>query len=87
VRLQCADLVQELAAKEKQPGAYNLILCRNVLIYMDKELRQNTLRSISALIPEKGYLVIGESETLPPDIRGEFLQVFPVMKIYRKGGR
>ncbi|MDA8433145.1 MAG: hypothetical protein M0Z60_09315 [Nitrospiraceae bacterium] len=84
VRLECSDIVRGLETKKKQLNSYNLILCRNVLIYMDKALREDTLRNILALLPEKGCLVTGESETLPSDIRSEFLQVFPGMKIYKK---
>lgn len=84
VRLECADIVMGLEAKKKQRSNYNLILCRNVLIYMDKVLQQNILRNISDLLPIKGYLVIGESETLPSSGKDEFSQVFPGMKIFRK---
>jgi chemotaxis protein methyltransferase CheR len=84
VKLQCTDIVKGLEEKTKQLNTFNLILCRNVLIYMDKVLQQNILRSISALIPEKGYFVIGESETIPSGGRDEFVQVFPGIKIFRK---
>ncbi|MDA8241015.1 MAG: protein-glutamate O-methyltransferase CheR [Nitrospiraceae bacterium] len=84
VKLECADIVMGLEAKKKQGSNYNLILCRNVLIYMDKVLQQSILRNISDLIPLKGYLVIGESETLPSSGKDEFSQVFPGMKIFRK---
>jgi chemotaxis methyl-accepting protein methylase len=84
VKLECGDIVRMLEERKRQAAAYNLILCRNVLIYMDKSLREKTLKNMTELISEKGYLVVGESETLPAGIRDKFIQVFPGMKIYRK---
>jgi chemotaxis protein methyltransferase CheR len=84
VRLECADIIRGLEAKKKQRGTFNLILCRNLLIYMDKALQQSILQNIADLIPEKGYLVIGESETVPSAVKDVFRQVFPGLKIFRK---
>ncbi len=84
VMLECADIIKKLEAKRKQRSTFHLVLCRNVLIYMDKTLQQDILRNISGLIPEKGHLVIGESETVPPIGKDEFRQVFPGVKIFRK---
>lgn len=45
-------------------GMFDVILCRNVLIYFDKESRKRVIdRLLDRLAPE-GYLLLGRSETL-----------------------
>jgi chemotaxis protein methyltransferase WspC len=42
---------------------YDIILCRNVLIYFDSSGRQNTLKNLHRLLKHKGLLFVGASET------------------------
>jgi chemotaxis protein methyltransferase CheR len=52
------------APAESVYGSFDLILCRNVLIYFDQQLQETTLDKLfQALIPG-GYLVLGEAEAL-----------------------
>jgi len=44
-------------------GPFDVVLCRNVLIYFDVESRKNILREIRGAIRSGGYLLLGGSET------------------------
>ncbi|GAB3323270.1 protein-glutamate O-methyltransferase CheR [Larkinella ripae] len=43
---------------------FDLVLCRNVLIYFDKELQEKTLSLFDESIGKLGYLALGAKETL-----------------------
>ena len=43
---------------------FDLILCRNVLIYFDKELQDRVLKLFDASLGSLGYLALGTKETL-----------------------
>lgn len=43
---------------------FDLILCRNVLIYFDKDLQDRVLRLFDASLSSLGYLALGTKETL-----------------------
>jgi len=53
-------------------GIFDVIFCRNVMIYFDQETRDRLVESLVAQLPEGGYLFTGHSETLlrlPPGLR------------------
>lgn len=43
---------------------FQLILCRNVLIYFDRELQQKVLNLFDESLEELGYLALGSKETI-----------------------
>jgi len=45
---------------------FQFICCRNVLIYFDKVLQRNVFDNIDTSLSKGGYLILGESEALPP---------------------
>jgi len=64
---------------------FQMILCRNVLIYFNAALQIQTLRLFQDSLDRNGFLVLGESETIPPnDGRLGFEPVDQRRKIYRK---
>ncbi|MCC0004060.1 MAG: protein-glutamate O-methyltransferase CheR [Methylobacteriaceae bacterium] len=45
-------------------GHFDVVLCRNVLMYMDVERRRDILRRLSAQLAPDGYLLLGATETI-----------------------
>lgn len=45
-------------------GKFDIIFCRNVLIYFDRETKAKVLQSMSALLPEDGFVFLGGAETV-----------------------
>jgi chemotaxis protein methyltransferase CheR len=56
--------------------AFNLIVCRNVMIYFDKKTQQALVDKFYDALLEGGYLFIGHSETLT-GIEHQFKYVRP----------
>jgi chemotaxis protein methyltransferase CheR len=50
--------------KDSFPGDIDIIFCRNVMIYFDKEHQQRLVADFYKIINDNGYLFIGHSETL-----------------------
>ncbi|WP_136523611.1 CheR family methyltransferase [Geomonas ferrireducens] len=61
----------------------DLILCRNVLIYFERERQETILNAFADALAPDGYLVLGKSETLFGTARRRFRTVCPVERIYR----
>lgn len=45
-------------------GKFDLIICRNVLIYFDKESQGQIIRNFNQLLPNDGWLFVGHSENI-----------------------
>jgi chemotaxis protein methyltransferase CheR len=71
------NLVQSLPFKE----VFDLILCRNVMIYFDKNTQQALADKFYDALLDGGYLFIGHSETLT-DIEHRFKYIRP--SVYQK---
>ena len=48
-------------------GKFDIILCRNVMIYFTSEDRRKIYNSISKVLAQDGYLLIGATESLVND--------------------
>ncbi|MBI5848552.1 MAG: protein-glutamate O-methyltransferase CheR [Nitrospirae bacterium] len=84
VRFSSDNIMNMLLHKRVYLGSYNLILCRNVLIYLNREMQEVMIRAIGDILYDKGYLILGEAETMAESVRQEFEQPFPGIKIFRK---
>jgi chemotaxis protein methyltransferase CheR len=62
-------------------GPFDVIFCRNVMIYFDRPVRNALVRRFSALLKPGGHLFIGHSESLA-NSSGELSLVQPA--IYRR---
>lgn len=67
-------------------SGFDVVLCRNVCIYLDSEYKRPILETVSRSLSPGGYLVLGQTETLPPDIKTEFDPVDPRLRIYELTG-
>jgi chemotaxis protein methyltransferase CheR len=61
----------------------DLILCRNVLIYLDRSHQEKILKGFADALLPGGVLILGKAETLVGESRRRFQTVCPVERIYR----
>jgi len=45
-------------------GTFDIIFCRNVLIYFDEATKRNVLDRMAQLLPDDGYLLLGAAESV-----------------------
>ena len=50
-------------------GAFDLIFCRNVLIYFDEPTKADILRRMAKQLPEHGVLILGSTESVPSEVK------------------
>ncbi|MBN2336782.1 protein-glutamate O-methyltransferase CheR [Candidatus Bathyarchaeota archaeon] len=62
----------------------DLIVCRNVFIYFSKDAQAQILTRFHEGMKDNGYLVLGKTEMLPPEMTAKFRHVDPINKIYQK---
>lgn len=63
---------------------FDLVFCRNVCIYIDKQYKRPILETVSDSVGEDGFLVLGQTETLPRDLKSGFTAADPRLRIYRR---
>ena len=68
-------------------GYFDLILCRNVMIYFSEGQKKKLVAAFLTALNPGGYLVIGKTETLPGDSRSSFLTLSSQERIYCKPER
>ncbi len=54
--------ITALAMAAAPEGHYDLVCCRNVLIYFEREIQERTLTTLCRLIRSGGFLCLGEAE-------------------------
>lgn len=45
-------------------GSFDLVFCRNVLIYFDRDTKTDVLNRIARQMPSDGFMVLGAAETV-----------------------
>jgi chemotaxis protein methyltransferase CheR len=45
-------------------GSFDIVFCRNVLIYFDQATKADVLERLARQMPEDGYLILGAAETV-----------------------
>jgi len=88
VRFSVDDLT---SARRKAPpdsiyGAFDVIFCRNVLIYLSSEAQAEVLEKLRVALAPGGYLVLGECESLSRNVEEDLLAVDTMGKIFRRMG-
>jgi chemotaxis methyl-accepting protein methylase len=79
VQFQRLDILAERPVFEA-----DLVLCRNLLIYVDRAAQSQVFRTFSSVLRPGGYLVLGRVETLDPEARDSFEAVDARERIYRR---
>ncbi len=72
------------ALHDELPGRFLLVLCRNLLIYLEREAQEKLMSRLAEALPPGGYLMLGKSEILIGEARERFVPVFPEERIYQK---
>ncbi len=68
-------------------GEMNLVLCRNVLIYFNKELQERVLQLFQTSLRAHGFLCLGSKESLEfSGVAGSFTPVVQKHRIFQKKG-
>jgi chemotaxis methyl-accepting protein methylase len=80
VRVERRDLLMD----PPPPMSFDLIVCRNMLIYIDRDGQERIFRRFHALLAPHGMLVLGKVETMLGPARTLFASVHPRQRIFRK---
>lgn len=86
VRFVPHDLTSGTSPPEGVFADYQLILCRNVLIYFNREAGGLVQQQLAAQLSPGGWLVLGEAESLTPALGRSLREVQPGTHIFRKEG-
>jgi chemotaxis methyl-accepting protein methylase len=68
----------------RSKSGMDLVLCRNLLIYFEKELQQKALSNLHGALNPGGFLLLGKTESVGPQISDCFEVVDPRERVYRK---
>ncbi|NUB91199.1 protein-glutamate O-methyltransferase CheR [Haloterrigena sp. SYSU A558-1] len=79
VTFACHDLIND----DPKTG-FDLVICRNLFIYIDNEYKQSMLATIAQSLRQQGYLVIGKAETIPPNLKSAFTVRDARLRIYHR---
>jgi chemotaxis methyl-accepting protein methylase len=80
VRFERRDLLSESAP----PGPHDLVVCRNVMIYFDRETQETLFDKFYDALAPGGYLLLGKVETLLGAARSRFIPVDARERIFRR---
>jgi chemotaxis protein methyltransferase CheR len=78
VTFQRRDLI-----RESPPDEFDLVLCRNLFIYIDSDAKRAVFETLGTGLRPDGYLTIGMTETVPANCRSWFEPVEKRLRIYR----
>ena len=81
VRFQTGNLLDPFTGF----GTFDVVFCRNVLIYFDEPTKRDILGRIAQLMPPDGYLLLGAAETVV-GISNAFVPVEQSRGVYAKVG-
>lgn len=79
VRFRQHDLFSSIST-----GKFEVITCRNVMIYFNREQKKKIIRSFAKSLVKGGFLFLGGSETLPIDLHKTFEPVNIQYRVYQR---
>jgi chemotaxis methyl-accepting protein methylase len=69
---------------DEPPRSLDLIMCRNVFIYFSREQQAKVTAMFHKALARGGYLVLGRTEKMPPEVAGQFTPVNSKERVYQK---
>jgi len=82
VRFERRDLLSQPAPIEG--GRFDLVVCRNVLIYFDRDTQEQLFTTFHDALAPGGFLVLGKVETLLGRARSMFAPVDARERVFRR---
>lgn len=70
--------------KDPPISKIDIIFCRNLLIYFDKDLQKRVFEKLDYALNPGGLLVLGSSETIPVSVAQRYVEVGEKSHIYIK---
>ena len=86
VRFERQNLMSLIDESERIPGGFDLILCRNVLIYFSAEHVNRIVRALSERLTPEGWLLLGHAEPNPAFAQWLSPVALPGTVAYRPAG-
>ncbi len=74
----------DLTTEEPVSRYLDCVFCRNVMIYFSEQQKTKVVNDFYNALVDRGYLIIGKSETLPAGFKGKFECINLREKIYQK---
>jgi chemotaxis protein methyltransferase CheR len=74
----------DLVSLEPIGDGYSLIVCKNVLLHLTPEQREQVVRMFCHCLEPGGLLVMEQTQKLPPGTEGLFCQVVPDAQLFTK---
>jgi chemotaxis methyl-accepting protein methylase len=74
---------RDLLAEEPPLGRHQIVCCRNVLIYFDRDTQERLFEKFHRALAPDGFLVLGKVETLLGSARTHFAPVDSRERIFR----
>jgi two-component system CheB/CheR fusion protein len=68
-----------------EPASTDLVLCRNVFIYLQREMRGRLLDAIARALRPRGALMLGPADEMPE--RPDFVRLCDRAGLYRRNGK
>ncbi|MDH5645010.1 MAG: protein-glutamate O-methyltransferase CheR [Candidatus Heimdallarchaeota archaeon] len=78
------NFIQHDLMKDEYPGKYDLIVCRNVLIYVDRDAQFEIINKFFNALKAGGYLILGRTETLFGNWKSTVNIISTKHRIYQK---
>ncbi|MGZ3862951.1 MAG: CheR family methyltransferase [Bacteroidia bacterium] len=70
--------------QDRMPEKFDIIFCRNVMIYFDEALKMKVLKLFHEALNDDGYFIIGYYDMLPEASKELFVLYDATTRIYRK---
>ncbi len=84
IRSRVSFVKHDLVSLQPVRKAFSLIVCKNVLLHLTPLQRVNVIRMFHSALREDGFLVIENTQKLPPENRRFFEQVTSAGQIFKK---